>query len=157
MSGKSSFERWSEEARLRDLPDDEADDPAPEAPGIDRALVAEVRAYLADHLTQEADWRWTKAKQYPDDRRNHKAALGLANAADQVRRLPADDPRLVRLAELVAEAGGRVQAITFRDPTGRNFTAALYFWVSGGDLDGLLERIIAASERVAAETFRAAS
>jgi hypothetical protein len=63
----------------------------------------------------------------------------------------------VRLAELVAEAGGRVpRAISFRDPTSRNFTAELSFWVKGGDLDGLLERIVAASERAARETFRAA-
>lgn len=156
MSGRSSFQRWSEEARLRDLPDL----PDDETPRVDRALVAKIREYVARHFVREADWRWGVAERFPQEAwRNNRAALGLSNAADEVRKLPADDERLARLAELVALAGGRLsRAISFRDETGYVYSASLRFWCEeSGDLDALLERIVRESERAAAETFRAAS
>lgn len=116
------------------------------APTVDRAAVVEIRERLAAHFRREADWRWRVAKRYPErEWQNNRAALGLANAADQVRRLPADDPRLVRLAELAG-------SLSFRDARGRDVTAELAFWTEDGKLDALLRRIIEASERAAAET-----
>jgi len=58
----------------------------------------------------------------------------------------------VRLAELVREAG----SLSFKDVSGRDFTAELSFWTGGGKLDALLEKVIDASERAIAKTIRAA-
>jgi hypothetical protein len=59
-----------------------------------------VKDTLAQEFERQAEWRDRKAKEYPDEARIARAAAGLRGLADYVRRLPDDDPRLRRLAEV---------------------------------------------------------
>jgi len=59
----------------------------------------EVRADLVLSLESAAEWRARKAVEYPEDARNARSAAALEAAASEVADLPADDPRLVRLAD----------------------------------------------------------
>jgi hypothetical protein len=54
----------------------------------------DVRAMLAQDFEDKAEWRDTKADEYPEDGRNERAAKGLRELAAYVRALPDDDPRL---------------------------------------------------------------
>ena len=66
--------------------------------------VDQARRALAEAVKGQAEWRQRKAEEYPDDRRNARAAEALEGLAAHVLTLPDDDDRLRNLTMLV---GGR--------------------------------------------------
>lgn len=52
---------------------------------------------LADFLVDQAAWREAKAREFPDDPRNRRAAEGLDELARYIRKLGEDDPRILSL------------------------------------------------------------
>ena len=55
---------------------------------------------MADYLGTVAEWPRRKAEEYDRDARNLRTAAALAELADHVLGLPADDPRLLALTGL---------------------------------------------------------
>jgi hypothetical protein len=55
---------------------------------------AKLREFLAEVMEETANWRRSKAEEYPDDPRNLAAAGTLEEWAKDVRSLPDDDPAL---------------------------------------------------------------
>ncbi len=76
-----------------------ADDDFEAAAALD---VSFVRANLATEAEGSADWRRQKAEEHPDDARNAQSAAALERAAAEVAKLPDDDPRLLRLAQILS-------------------------------------------------------
>ena len=67
---------------------------------IRRRSPGDVRPALAAYLAGIADWRRQKARELDRDARNLRTAASLEELASLIRALPADDPRLDRLARL---------------------------------------------------------
>jgi hypothetical protein len=63
----------------------------------------EARAWLASALEQSASWREEKAEEYPEDRRNGRAATALRGAAYYVRAAQAS-AGVQRIAELIHDS-----------------------------------------------------
>jgi hypothetical protein len=66
---------------------------------------------VSDHLEQlvlqvvsSADWRASKAEQYPDDKRNIKSSQSLTRLAKKLSVLPADDERVAAYGEVMDRA-----------------------------------------------------
>lgn len=53
---------------------------------------------LAATLRGRAEWRYSKADEYPEDARNERWARAIERAAAYVETLPATDPRLLTIA-----------------------------------------------------------
>jgi hypothetical protein len=66
------------------------------------AHTRETRFWLANALEQSAEWRQSKAAEYPDDRRNWSAVVALRGAAGYVRSTP-DSDGVKLIAELLAD------------------------------------------------------
>jgi hypothetical protein len=66
--------------------------------------VRDYREQLVHSLEDAAEWRASKAAEYPKDGRNDRSADALREAARDVAALPDHDPRLRRLVRLY-EAG----------------------------------------------------
>jgi hypothetical protein len=64
----------------------------------DLADPRKLRDQLAVNFGDSANWRGQKAAEYPDDTRNAASEVALEVAAQEVAKLPADDPRLRLLA-----------------------------------------------------------
>ena len=58
-----------------------------------------------EYFREQADWRRQKAADYPNDRRNLRAAHGLGELATHVLSLPAGDERIQELASLAVRDG----------------------------------------------------
>lgn len=101
--------------------------------GIGRALAAYARAL--------AEWRRTRYQDDLRDRRNLRSADGLAEFAAYVEGLPADDPRLARIAEL------SLRGETF-DPGQRTAyeLGRFRFYASDATLDGMLDQLVELAE-----------
>ena len=60
----------------------------------------DLRRRLADYFRREAEWRWSKAEEHHDDRRNERCAKALQELASFVETLPENDGRLLLLRGL---------------------------------------------------------
>ena len=58
---------------------------------------------LTEYFKEQAEWRASKAEEYPEDGRNERASAGLLELAEYVEGLPDEDARLVTLALLPSE------------------------------------------------------
>ncbi len=79
----------------------------------------DLREELLATVTSCAGWRAAAAAERPDDERSAACAAALERAARELRDLPDDDPRLLRLERLVYRADEEV---------------AGYFMVEAGDI-----------------------
>jgi hypothetical protein len=57
---------------------------------------------LIEYLHSQSDWRAQKAKLFPDDARNQRAADALAQLCLDVQLLPHNDPRIVAVVEFAS-------------------------------------------------------
>jgi antiviral defense system Shedu protein SduA len=64
--------------------------------------LSDVKTMLAEDFESTADWRETKATEYPEDDRNLRSAEGLRSLATYVRALPNDDPRLLAIEAVLS-------------------------------------------------------
>lgn len=96
---------------------------------------------LADYARALADWRRARYQDDLRDRRNLQSADGLTAFAAFVDGLPADDPRLVRLAELSL----RGEAF---DPGQRTAyeLGRFRFYASDATFDGMLSLLVELAE-----------
>ncbi|CAN5825888.1 hypothetical protein BH23CHL2_BH23CHL2_08920 [soil metagenome] len=69
-------------------------------------MPSDVQLALADYFRHQAYFRQEKARQYPDDERNQRAADGLLELAGYVVGLPADDDRITVFAEPLERLDG---------------------------------------------------
>lgn len=76
------------------------DEEAGQARASERRTLADGRPALVAWLGGIADWRRQRAREYDRDARNLRTAAGLDELAAYIRSLPADEPRLARLARL---------------------------------------------------------
>ncbi|MGI8411454.1 MAG: hypothetical protein ACR2QA_02970 [Solirubrobacteraceae bacterium] len=65
-----------------------------------------VQDVIAEGIESQASWRDQKAEEYPDDFRNARAADGLKQLAEYVRRLPDNDPRVQSLNPIAVQPTG---------------------------------------------------
>ena len=68
----------------------------------------DLREELIATVTGCAAWRAGRAAEHPDDERSAACAAALERAARELRELPDDDPRLLRLERLVYRADEEV-------------------------------------------------
>ena len=59
------------------------------------------RDQIVDRVSASAEWRFEKARQYPDDRRNIRSSQALRTLAENLQALPLDDPKLAAYAEMM--------------------------------------------------------
>lgn len=71
----------------------------------------DIRAQLAEALREQANWRWAKAEEYPEDSRNAAWAESAEAVARFVENIPTDDLRLRRIA--AAQLDGPIDLISF--------------------------------------------
>lgn len=65
--------------------------------------VAQTRAALVDFVCDRALWRAARAREWPEDPRNHRSAEALDRLAVWVKALPDSDERLQRLASYYSD------------------------------------------------------
>lgn len=96
---------------------------------------------MTQYLRSIADWRRSRYDDDLRDRRNLQAAQGLDRLAAFVHQLPADDPRLVRLAALcmrgeIFEPGQQVHYEVGR----------FHFFSTEATFDGFLDHLVELAE-----------
>ena len=111
---------------------------------------------LADFLEDESRWRETVADRCPDDARNQSSADRLDQLAQWVERLPEDDARLARLADLLPE-WDTIDVLMLGDEAQRYVSRIGFDERPIIDLDIYVDGIIAAVERDVEEEARQAS
>ena len=72
---------------------------------ISRDVQGSIQISMARHLRSVAEWRRWRFEDYNRDQRNIQCAEALERFADFIARLPEDDPRLRRLAEVAGYDG----------------------------------------------------
>jgi hypothetical protein len=68
-------------------------------------LQGSIQISMSRHLRNIADWRRWRYEDYNRDERNLRSARDLEELADYVARLPEDDARLLRLANIAGYDG----------------------------------------------------
>jgi hypothetical protein len=92
---------------------------------------------MAQHLRNVADWRRWRFEDYNRDERNLRCARALESFADFVIELPADDERLVQLANLAGYDG------EFRPGQQTNFAIGrFHFYNEDAGFDGFLDYLV---------------
>lgn len=109
-------------------------------------MIWDVKQEFTVVMTSCAAWRAEKAGEHPDDARSAQCAAALERAARELAALPDDDPRLLRIRQLIGGADEEV---------------AGYYLVEAGDiiarhgfgcdasLDDLLAALLEAAEALA--------
>jgi hypothetical protein len=101
-----------------------------------------IRLALAEYLRSVAAWRRSRYEDDLRDRRNLQSAAALEALAGHVESLPADDPRLARLAELALDGVEFVPGQQTAYEIGR-----FHFHSTEATHDGFLDAILDLAER----------
>ncbi|MEZ4520558.1 MAG: hypothetical protein R3A46_02780 [Thermomicrobiales bacterium] len=100
-----------------------------------------IQVSMARHLRNVADWRRWRYEDYNRDERNLQCARALDSFADYVARLPEEDRRLRRLAEIAGYDG------EFQPGQQTNYAIGqFHFYNSDATFDGFLDHLVDLAE-----------
>ena len=102
-----------------------------------------MRKKLADYLAEQAEWRWRKAEEYPEDPRNARSAEALGKLAAYVRSLSAEDPIFIGLESVQATEAD----VYLPGDEGRALISRYGFRQEPENPHSFLERVLEAAER----------